>query len=274
MTVEIALPSNLTSEHLAALGQYLRSDLQLDQAQWKLVWDAADSLRRATATLQGRTRTFASLYDAFVDQVYADPFIETLYHLSDLSQQAEGKRAKVARQSVVDLREAGYSDRTVPQTQVLLFFCLYWWQSFTKGYAFEVEILHDLAASDISHQAHNLRDRRSRLSSYDLVVMGFRGDIKTSPYFFSVERSQRLVHDFYITRLWDRHAHKWQGAVIVKPVFWAKLDGETTPSRLDRVLDLLPTVAEIEVDTLTLIVVEYETWKARVRTRQMEKGDE
>jgi hypothetical protein len=45
-------------------------------------------------------------------------------------------------------------------------------------------------------------------------------------------------------------------------------------SRLDRVLDLLHTVAEIEIDTLTLIVVEYETWKARTRARQMEKRDE
>ena len=131
----------------------------------------------------------------------------------------------------------------------------------------------DLAASGVSYRAHDLRDRRARLSPFDLLVMGFRGDIKTSTYFFNVERSRRLAYDFYITRLWDRRARRRQWVVIVKPAFWSVLDGDTVRSRLDRVLDRLPEIAEIEVDTQKLIVVEYQMWKARVEARQMEMND-
>ena len=46
------------------------------------------------------------------------------------------------------------------------------------------------------------------------------------------------------------------------------LDGETRPSRLEEVLDVLPGVAEIRVDTQELMVVGYQGWKERVKMRQ------
>jgi len=226
MTVEIALPAGFSPEHAAALGQYLRSETRLDRAQWKLIWDATDILRQATVTLEGRTQIFARLYDDLVDRVYADPFIEALYRFDDVPRQAEHRRAKVARQIVANLREAGYYDRAVPESQLLLVFCLYWWQSFTKGYAFEVEVLRDLEATGIPHQAHDLRDRQARLAPFDLMVMGFRGDVKTSTYFFAVERGKGLLHDFYITRLWKRQTRHWQEVVILKPDFWTARPGQ------------------------------------------------
>jgi hypothetical protein len=155
---------------------------------------------------------------------------------------------------------------------LVLIFCLYWWQSFSKGYAFEVEILRDLAASGILHQAHDLRDRQSRLSPFDLIVMGFRGDIRTSTYFFAVERGRGLPHDFYLTRLWSRRTRRWEEVALLKPAFWAALDGETRPSRLEEALDILPDVAEIQVDSQELVVVEYQQWKELVKTRQ-ERGE-
>jgi hypothetical protein len=62
-----------------------------------------------------------------------------------------------------------------------------------------VEILRDLTVSGVPHQTHDLRDRQSRLAPFDLVVMDFRGDIRTSIYFFAVERGRELPHDFYLT---------------------------------------------------------------------------
>ncbi|UCC63492.1 MAG: hypothetical protein JSV36_00040 [Anaerolineae bacterium] len=271
MTIEVALPTEFTQEHAAALGQYFQSETRLNRTQWELVWDGVDILRQATIALRGRGQTFANLYDNLVDRVYADPFIEALYHFDDVARQAEQRRAAVARQIVADLREAGYYDHTVPETQWVLIFCLYWWQSFSKGYAFEVEILRDLAASGILHQAHDLRDRQARLASFDLTVMGFRGDIRTSTYFFAVERGKGLPHDFYITRLWNRQTRRWQGVTMLKPDFWAALDGETRPSQLGEVLDVLPDAVEIRVDTQKLVVIEYQQWKERVRARQGER---
>jgi len=272
MTIEITLPTEFTQDHASALGQYFQSETRLNRSQWELVWDGVDILRRATITLQGRRQTFANLYDNLIDRVYADPFIEALYQFDDVARQAEQRRAAVARQIIADLRKAGYYDRPVPETQLVLIFCLYWWQSFTKGYAFEVEILRDLTASGILHQAHDLRDRQARLAPFDLIVMGFQGDIRTSTYFFTVERGRGLPHDFYITRLWNRRTRRWQGVAILKPAFWAALDGKTRPSQLEEVLDILPDVAEIRVDTQELVVVEYQQWKQRVKTRQ-ERGE-
>ena len=271
MAIEITLPTEFTQKHAVALGQYFQSETRLNRTQWELVWDGVDILRQATITLKEKTQTFANLYDNLIDRVYADPFIEALYQFDDVSWQAEQRRAAVARQIVADLREAGYYDRTVPETQLVLVFCLYWWQSFSKGYAFEVEILRDLAVSGILYQAHDLRDRQARLSPFDLIVIGFRGDIRTSTYFFTVERGRGLPHDFYLTRLWNRRTHRWQEVAMLKPAFWAALDGETRPSRLEEVLDILPDVAEIQVDTQKLVVVEYQQWKERVRARQEER---
>ena len=47
---------------------------------------------------------------------------------------------------------------------------------------------------------------------------------------------------------------------------------ETRPSQLEEVLEILPDVAEIRVDTQELVVVEYQQWKERVKTRQ-ERGE-
>jgi hypothetical protein len=101
--------------------------------------------------------------------------------------------------------------------------------------------------------------------------MGFRGDIKTSTYFFVVERGRGLPHDFYLTRLWNRRTRRWQEVAMLKPTFWAALDGETRPSQLEEVLDVLPDAVEIRVDTQKLVVVEYQQWKERVKVRQGER---
>ncbi len=61
---------------------------------------------------------------------------------------------------------------------------------------------------------------------------------------------------------------RWQKGAMLKSAFWAALDGEIKPSRLKDVLDILPDVAEIRVDTQRLVVVEYQGWKERVKARQ------
>ena len=88
-------------------------------------------------------------------------------------------------------------------SNLLVAYCLYFWESFAVGYAFEVEIFRDLSASGIEFSAHELRDRRARLSAHDLVVLNLYGDIKNTLYFLQVRRSQQLPHDFYITRFYE-----------------------------------------------------------------------
>ena len=73
--------------------------------------------------------------------------------------------------------------RDVPYSILLQGYCLYWWQSFARGYAFEVYIMQDLTADGIQFQMHDVRNWVERYSPADLVVLDLLGDIKTSIYF-------------------------------------------------------------------------------------------
>lgn len=63
--------------------------------------------------------------------------------------------------------------------------------------------------------AHNLAVREERMSPFDLLLEGFKGDIKTSTYFLLVTRSYPLSCDFYITRLFSTRLRRWRDVVIM-----------------------------------------------------------
>ena len=166
------------------------------------------------------------------------------------------------------LRQAGCANAYQVPEFYLLAYCLYWWYAFTTGYTFEVTILRDLTTSGVKYYAHDLRNRQARRSPFDLVVLGFTGDIKTSTYFLHAVRSRGLPADFYITRLYDRPGRERLLVVFLKRPAWDAIDGETLPTTLTALPDILPAVAEIEHGGQTLIVIEYEEWKTRIMKRQ------
>jgi len=188
--------------------------------------------------------------------------------MDDPTTQSEPLRAALARRVLRDLRQMGLYDPGIRDTQLLVAFCIFWWQSFTKGYAFEVEIFHDLTTDGVHFVAHDLRRREERFSPYDLTVLGYRGDVKTSTYFLSVHRSEQLRHDFYITRLYHPIAHDWRKVVLLREAFWRILDGESTPTVLEQVWQILPGVARVWLAGRLFVIVPYETWKDRVLQRQ------
>lgn len=53
----------------------------------------------------------------------------------------------------------------------------------------EVAVYRDLEQAGIAFQAHDLRRREERFTSYDVIVFGQEGDIKASTYFLNVARS-------------------------------------------------------------------------------------
>ena len=121
------------------------------------------------------------------------------------------------------------------------------------------------------YHAHDLCDRQARRSPFDLFVLGFSGDVKTLAYFLHAVRSWGLPADFCITRLYDRPAreHKW--IVCLKRPAWDAIDGETQPATFAALPAVLPAVAEIKRGVQSLIVVEYEEWKARVLKRPIRR---
>jgi hypothetical protein len=175
--------------------------------------------------------------------------------------------AETARSITAYLRQKQLYRTDISATNLLLAYCLYFWESFTKGYAFEVEIYRDLEDSGIVFQAHDIRDRQARFSAHDLVVLDLKGDIKTSTYFLFVGRGFGLPHDFYITRLYEGNRHRTLVAML-QLTTWNKIDGDTIVGLLNEATKYFPAPVLVTLDQGTLVIVEYGVWKEKVLTQQ------
>ncbi len=266
--IDVRLPPELTLAHREAIQRYLRSEERMTGDTWSLLIQAMDLLRHAQVISNEGSKSFAAIYDEGIDAVYSDRLIESLMPLADPEQECEAIRAATARKILADLRSLGVWRADVPATQYLVAFCLYWWQMFVRGYAFEIAIQRDLAYSGIAHVAHDLRWRQDRLTGHDLEIMGFRGDIKTSTYFVLARRSETLAHDFYITRMYQAATRRWHRIVWLRPAFWKLLDGEPTPTAYEAIWQALPDAAMITLRGSEFVVVFYEEWKRRLMARQ------
>lgn len=83
-----------------------------------------------------------------------------------------------------------------------------------------------------------------------------------------MHRSEQLRHDFYITRLYHPIAHDWRKVALLREAFWRILDGESTPTVLEQVWQILPGVARVWLAGRLFVIVPYETWKDRLLQRQ------
>jgi hypothetical protein len=150
-----------------------------------------------------------------------------------------------------------------------LSYFLYWWGSFARGYAFEVEIFRDLQSSGIEFQAHDLSDHQARYSPSDLTVSNMAGDIKTSIYFVQVARP--FQHDFYIVRLFVQ-GQPYTLAVLLQPLAWNKINGDTIDGTLESVVTQFPHPVRIQQGNHELVAIDYAEWKARILRLQGETG--
>jgi len=257
----IQIPTSFLPTHRAVLYAYLADDRQLTRDQWRLLYEAIDALDQAQVTTQGQTFTFRQIYWEQVDSVFADAYIAQLVELDNV-RESSALAASFARRVSATLKESRLIHREHPSSWMLWAYCIYWWQSFARGYAFEVEIFHDLTASGLSFAAHDVLNRSERLSPSDLVVLDLLGDLKTSVYFLHTETGE-LPNDFYITRLRET-GHERTLVVFQKTHAWEKINGETVNSTLDDVLTLLPRPVRLQQGEYELIVVEYKVWKQKV----------
>ncbi|MEM7532226.1 MAG: hypothetical protein AAF639_08620 [Chloroflexota bacterium] len=115
--------------------------------------------------------------------------------MPDVSTQSPALTAQFARQIAPTLERLGLLVKGLSQSYFLMAYCVYWWQSFARGYAFEVEIIRDLEASDVAFEMHDIRSQTERYSPADLVVLGLLRDIKTSTYFLQWQPSGQLAFE-------------------------------------------------------------------------------
>jgi len=271
-SLQIIIPDEFTQEHQDALMAYLIDNRGLNTAVWQQLYKGIDILDKALVVASNATRTFRQAYDEFIGQPFASQYIEQLLATRDVIAESPKITASFAREIRPTLEEAGLLKPRV--TDVVLFqgYCLYWWQSFARGYAFEVFIMRDMQAAGIEFEMHDIRSQADRYSSADLVVQDLLGDIKTSIYFLQWQWQGQLRNDFYITRLYEKRRERTL-VVFQKPDAWNVIDGgDTAPGTLESILDLLPTPVEIKLRGIILIVVDYEMWKQMVRQKQLGEG--
>jgi hypothetical protein len=272
--VSVELAPTLTDEHKALVLRYLGEAERFSLAEWVTLLEAFTTLGGSTARLDGETLTFQAFYNRFVDQTYSDAFIADLFAETDVPTRAPTIQAGYARQIYRQLRDEPFVLGNTSETECLLAYCLYWWASFARGYAFELEILHDLEAAGIHFTAHDLRVREQRFSPCDLTVLGMKGDIKNTTYFLYVARSFPLICDFYITRLYDAATRRYVRIVVLTDEAWRRINGETVSGDLARAAQWLPQIVGVTFLGYDLVVADYEVWKQKILQRQGEGGEQ
>lgn len=266
--VQILLPAEFQEEHRQIVLAYLNQGHTFSRQAWQRAVVAFDLLNNAALFSATGFLPFPAAYRQQVENRYADAFIAQLYQTGDIEQAGVALWAEAAGKIAVDLAQAGFYSEQLPMTRYLLAYCLYWWRSFTAGYALEIEIQQDLTKTGIEFIAHDLRNREERLSPYDLLVTGFKGDIKTSTYFLQATRSRTLAHDFYITRIRSRRSTRTL-VVFIQAGMWQEIDGDTLLVLLEEIAETLPKAAQIVHQGLALTVIDYDLWKSKMRRYQV-----
>lgn len=264
----IHLPSDFTANQERLILTYLTQGWQvISQAEWRKTYQAFDLLHEAIVITDTQKRTFRQVYQRQINDVYADLYIDRLLTLADVSRERVSLQASFARTIANSLRQTYLRQANVPRGNLLLAYCLYFWESFATGYAFEVEIFQDLRWSGIVYQAHDIRNAAARLSPYDLKILDLKGDIKSSSSFLFVGRGQGLQHDFCITRLYEGH-HQRTLVVMLQLEAWDKIDGETIVGLLQEVTRHFPIPTQVTLPGGTVVITDYQVWKEKVKHQQ------
>jgi hypothetical protein len=273
LLIAVELTPSLSDKHQALVLRYLGEAERFSLGEWVTLLEAFTTLSGSRVWLDDEMLTFQAFHDRFVDQAYSDSLITALFDETNISTHAPTIQAGYARQIYQRLRSEPFALGGGGAAQCLLAYCLYWWASFARGCAFELEITRDLEAAGVPFAAHDLRVREQRFSPSDLTVLGMTGDIKNTTYFLHVARSFPLTCDFYITQLYDSARRSYRRIVIVTEQAWHRINGETVTGDLTRAAQLLPDIVGVTFLGYHLVVVDYEIWKQKVRDRQYVGGE-
>ena len=271
--LKINLPDAFTVEQERLILKYLKlGRWSLIFSEWKELLVGFNVLQNTELETTLQKLTFSQVYQEYVDIPFADGYINRLLTLENVVEQHISLWAETARAVVAYLSHEQLYQAEIPPTNLLLAYCLYFWESFAKGYAFEVEIFRDLSKSGIDFQAHDIRDRQARFSAHDLVVLNLNGDVKTSTYFLSVERGLGLAHDFYITRLYEgKRQHTL--VTMLQLDAWNEIDGDTIVGLLNEATKYFPAPVLVTLERGTIVIVEYGTWKEKVFSSQKSRKE-
>lgn len=269
---EVRLNPQLRQEHHRVLLHYLVDELTLSSSDWSTLVEAVGLLDDSVTVIGRQEQTFRQFYSTHIDRKFADSFLARLFTLEALEVEGSRLQAKVARKICRLLDEIEGINRDDNDCRILLVNCLYWWAAFSRGYLFELAICRDLSASGIRFRAHDIANRNERFSPYDLLVEGFRGDIKYTTYFLTTARLTQLNSYFFITRWYHTRRREWLRVVIFRERMRERLfaDVAATQKTLEELS--LNSPAAFTIDNITLTALECEQWKQHILQIQSAQG--
>jgi len=265
---DITLPEILTPEQSDVVLRHLWAPGTLSTADWRLALAGFDALHVATVAWAGQTATFREFYRRVVDEPYAMRLLTTIHHADDVETVGRQLTIALGREILAELQQLGPEEpQTLPE-QLLFAYCLYWWRSFAKGYILQFAVYRDLTSSGVQFDGIDPLNPEQRYAPNDLIVSGWRGDIKASMYFVHTARGARLMHDFYIVRIFDSNSRIYRWAALLKEVIWKAINGEPTPGDWDEVPRMWPQPVRVMVHNQSLVIVPYDLWKVKILTQQ------
>ena len=272
--VSIDKPDLLPSE-IVLLRRYLTESHLFSGQEWRDLRRVIDKLANCKVRFGTKPYRFVQFYRTFVNGTYAYPFLSELAKLTDVDREGQKLQARVARQIWKWLRLNGVQPGLVSFAEYLVAFCLYRWGAFARGHVFEAAILRDLKQAGIEFAPHD--PIAERFAPYDLYVPGLGyGDVKTSVYFLDKLTADVPPADFYVTRLYVPRSREHRRVVFVTIRAWYRLwrqkraPQEIVVSSLPEAAAHFPQPTQVQLEHLTWIVVEYETWKQILLQLQQE----
>jgi len=270
----IKLAVGLTEAHQIALLNSITHPVAASPQERQHLLEGIDLLRASRVEIDGQNLSFAIFFDRFIDAVYTDEFIALT--LASKLIRADGHKLKT--RTIEEIRARFIQEQwlrsDMPATRFLIAFCLYWWNALAVGYIFEMEVFQDLQSSGLFFQAHDLRKRSERYSSADLTVSEWRGDIKSSTYFFFTARTSVLSHDFYVTRYYDTLKSQYHWFVILRSDIWNEIDGDTQPMTFPNWPANFFTPVTFDFHGIIWVAVSYQIWKTKMLAHQNQENED
>ncbi len=244
--------------------RYLRESHRLSRDDWRTLRAAVALLANSRVVFRGQTYTFYRFYATFLEAEHAPAFLAALYQLADVQRDGLAFQAQGAREILAWLQAHGFYGPDAGEASFVVVYCLYRWASFAGGYVFQITIFRDLEVSGIQFTPRDPRRPRERFADHDLVLLGFKGDVKQSLYFLNALPQRSLRADFYLTQMYDRQAHRQRRVVLMRERVWGRINGKTTPGRLPNALRWFPAPIALTLQQETWVLMDYEAWKTRL----------
>ena len=115
----IQLSTGFIKTHQRVLVQYVVNPNRMTQAERRVLFQAIDRLRYSHVIVDEISFTFSEFYNRFVDEVYADTFINALLESKEAEEVGKRHKKRVKQEIPTRFAQEGWYLPEVPATRFL-----------------------------------------------------------------------------------------------------------------------------------------------------------